>query len=197
MFTLMLMVLMMKKLLLLLLMMMHMIMIHVLIVQRSLSTMKPSNIGLLILALLSAILSSLKAVDCPDNWIPFHGHCYTFSINQTSWFHATQICHDLGAQLVIIETGVEDVFLKTTIQHLHAHDDLNTVGYWTGANDLEVEGHWVWGYPSENAVRYTDWHAGEPNNQWYVGRAVNKHDDHCNQLSNQSPITCGNVNGKK
>ncbi|KAH3775354.1 perlucin-like protein isoform X1 [Dreissena polymorpha] len=128
--------------------------------------MKPRITGLSIFALLSAILSVAKAVECPDNWITFHGHCYTFSINQTNWFHAAKTCHDLGAQLVIIETDVEDAFLKTTIQHLHAHDDPQTVGYWTGANDLDVEGHWVWGYPSDIVVRYTDWHAGEPNNNW-------------------------------
>ncbi|KAH3768855.1 hypothetical protein DPMN_170071 [Dreissena polymorpha] len=45
--------------------------------------------------------------------------------------------------------------------------DPQKVGYWTSANDLEVEGRWVWDYPSDNVVLYTDWHMGEPNNNWY------------------------------
>ncbi|XP_052815670.1 perlucin-like protein [Mya arenaria] len=111
------------------------------------------------------------AIECPDSWITFHDHCYLFSVDKLNWFHATKSCKDKEALLVAIESAAEDTFLKQSIVHFHLHDNPQFVGYWTSANDLEVEGRWVWGYPSDNQVTYADWHAGEPNNVWFDKRA--------------------------
>ena len=48
--------------------------------------------------------------------------------------------------------------------------DPQTIGYWTSGNDLDTEGHWVWGLTEGNGMTHIDWFPGEPNNVWYDGR---------------------------
>ena len=50
--------------------------------------------------------------------------------------------------------------------------DPQKIGYWTSGNDLAVEGQFVWGYPEESSMTYTDWFPGEPNNAFYDKRSV-------------------------
>ena len=35
--------------------------------------------------------------------------------------------------------------------------------FWIGANDINVEGEWVWVSDQSN-IQFSDWHMGEPNN---------------------------------
>ena len=51
--------------------------------------------------------------------------------------------------------------LPCTDQYMFALD------VWTGGNDHDTEDTWVWGYPSGEAMSYTNWGGVEPNNVQY------------------------------
>ena len=39
-----------------------------------------------------------------------------------------------------------------------------STSFWTGGNDIESEGNWVWGYPNGKTIAdYVNWYENEPN----------------------------------
>ena len=42
--------------------------------------------------------------------------------------------------------------------------DMDTMGFYTGGNDIEVDAVWVWNYPSGVELSYSNWSPGEPHN---------------------------------
>ncbi|KAL4240561.1 mannose binding [Mactra antiquata] len=108
---------------------------------------------------------------CRNSWISFEGMCYSFNNTRMNWFHASHACKASDAWLVDVQNKAESDFLKSTINRLHAHENPQQVGYWTGGNDLDFEGQWVWEYPAQTSMTFTDWYPGEPNNIWYDKRA--------------------------
>ena len=39
-----------------------------------------------------------------------------------------------------------------------------STSFWTGGNDIESEGNWVWGYPNgQTMAEYVNWYENEPN----------------------------------
>ncbi|KAL4231632.1 hypothetical protein ACF0H5_009212 [Mactra antiquata] len=125
------------------------------------------NLSLLFTILIVIGTSFHSCKGCPNSWIAFEGMCYSFNTTKMNWFHAAHACREQNGWLVDIQTKTVNDFVKSTINRLHAHDDAEHVGYWTGGNDLDVERQFVWGYPgSQSPVTYTDWFQGEPNNNW-------------------------------
>uniref|UniRef100_A0A672KN67 Si:ch211-133n4.12 n=1 Tax=Sinocyclocheilus grahami TaxID=75366 RepID=A0A672KN67_SINGR len=69
-----------------------------------------------------------------DGWIACRGKLYLFSSDKLNWSSSRDVCVSKGADLVTITNQTEQDFLVSKIKETH----------WTGLNDLETEGHWVW-----------------------------------------------------
>lgn len=82
-------------------------------------------------------------------------HWYdTVSGGQTgNWYTAEAAAVTLGGHLVTINDAAEETWLKNTF---------GTSLYWIGFTDSAIEGTWQW--VSGEAVTYTNWSGGEPNN---------------------------------
>jgi hypothetical protein len=83
------------------------------------------------------------------------GHWYDLvsSGSNGAWINAENNAISLGGHLVTINDVNEEAWLRTTFG--------NTTRFWIGFNDSAVEGTWVWS--SGEAVTYTNWGPGEPN----------------------------------
>jgi hypothetical protein len=100
---------------------------------------------------------------------PANGHTY-FVLEGTTWEAAQAEAATLGGNLVTINDSAENQWLVDTFAGLPGfpftvfgpNDSINSVVYWTGLNDIAVEGvfEWVSGEP----VTYLNWAQGEPNN---------------------------------
>ena len=78
------------------------------------------------------------------------GHRYFKSTTTKNFYQANNEALALGAHLVSINSAAENTFLSA--QGL----------CWIGLNDLVTEGTFVW--TNGDALSYTNWYAGEPNN---------------------------------
>ncbi|XP_078374837.1 uncharacterized protein LOC144658301 [Oculina patagonica] len=83
-----------------------------------------------------------------------------FTVRET-WSNAQARCRSLGAELVKIESAVENKFLKSTFFALSAGSF--GVTYWIGLSDQVEEGKWMWTDGSLLA-NYTNWGNNNPNN---------------------------------
>lgn len=93
----------------------------------------------------------------------FNGHTYYKSTAKLSWPEARLQARDRGGYLTSITSAAEDAFvynngIKDPSVPVGAYDR----GIWIGLNDAAVEGTFVW--ENGEAVTYTNWEAGEPNN---------------------------------
>ncbi|XP_048870177.1 CD209 antigen-like protein E [Brienomyrus brachyistius] len=70
---------------------------------------------------------------CPQNWMSFNLSCYYISNETQSWNDSRKKCIEKGADLAIISSRVEQVFI----------DDFNG-RFWIGLTDLHEEGTWKW-----------------------------------------------------
>lgn len=70
------------------------------------------------------------------------------------WTEAEAAAVNLGGHLVAINNAAEESWLRTTIGL--------TERLWIGFTDMAVEGTWAW--TNGDAVTYTNWAGGEPNN---------------------------------
>ncbi|XP_065275829.1 hepatic lectin-like [Emys orbicularis] len=90
---------------------------------------------------------------CPWGWAWFQRTCYYFSESTKIWREAKQFCLDYGAQLVIINTKEEQVFLVKNRPKSRA--------YWLGLSDQKVENQWLW--VDGSPLKLSFWSSGEPN----------------------------------
>ena len=89
--------------------------------------------------------------------VTFGGHTYTlFDSVVSTWEDAKVYCESLGGHLATITSAEEDVFLYTYLRNCG-----KTAAFF-GLNDLRTEGVWEW--VTGEPVVYTNWSAGEPNN---------------------------------
>ncbi|XP_075397820.1 CD209 antigen [Tenrec ecaudatus] len=92
---------------------------------------------------------------CPWEWYFFQGNCYSFSMTLQNWKEAASACKDDGAQLAIIDSAMEQNFLR----YWDVRKNQRT---WIGLSDHHIEGSWRWvdGTP----LQLSFWMRGEPNN---------------------------------
>uniref|UniRef100_A0A4W5NBL6 C-type lectin domain-containing protein n=1 Tax=Hucho hucho TaxID=62062 RepID=A0A4W5NBL6_9TELE len=75
----------------------------------------------------------LCAKACPEGWLKFYCSCYYITTEQKSWNESRHDCLARKADLVIINSQEEQVFLTTFDQWI-----------WIGLTDRETEGTWKW-----------------------------------------------------
>ncbi|XP_026551938.1 C-type lectin domain family 17, member A-like [Pseudonaja textilis] len=91
---------------------------------------------------------------CPAHWMNFQNSCYFFSFKSKPWKIAQQFCEDEGANLVIVNSGIEQNFL---VKHMG-----NDQVFWIGLTDTDKENHWIWVDNTTLSVSF--WGKDEPNN---------------------------------
>jgi hypothetical protein len=93
-----------------------------------------------------------------QTWVAFGGHEYALSDQPYDWASAQTYAVSLGVNLVTINDAAEDGWLWNSFLPNSGQQGF----FWTGFNDVATEGTFVWS--SGEAVTYTNWEAGEPNN---------------------------------
>jgi hypothetical protein len=87
---------------------------------------------------------------------PVTGHCYIWFAPPRTWLEAGTHCAALGTQVHLATVaGQAENDLITSLQPPVAD-------VWLGASDVTVEGQWQW--LTEEALVFTAWRSGEPNN---------------------------------
>ena len=95
--------------------------------------------------------------DVNDGWVMFKSYCYKYIAIIKTWQDAKTYCSSLNSKLLTIHSQVENDFAHSLIP-----EDGKDI--WVGANDLAVDGVWVW----EDGIAwgsYTGWatDSSEPN----------------------------------
>lgn len=89
-----------------------------------------------------------------DNVIQFNDHCYKLFTEKKNWISAQEFCRSLGGHLVTISSEAENNFVTSILDGSAAM---------IGLSDAETEGTMVW--VTNEAVVYTNFSSGEPNNE--------------------------------
>ena len=101
----------------------------------------------------------------------FNGHYYKFYNSGLTWAAAKKFCEDQGGYLAVISSAEENAaisqFLNTMIENGSSENtsSQNSIKncYWIGIYRDDIEGDWK--SVTSEAVEYTNWSSGEPNNQ--------------------------------
>lgn len=109
--------------------------------------------GATLLAPRTALIDIADNDTIPDA-LSYNGNQYFLTSGVLTWEQAQAEAENFGGNLVSINDGVEEAWLKNNFGA--------TEGFWIGINDLENEGNFEW--VSGQAVTYTNWAPGEPNN---------------------------------
>ena len=113
----------------------------------------------LILALAWLPVGASGALEILDtSFNPANGHTY-YLLENSNWTDAELRARELGGHLATINNKEENEWI---FQKWGAKRNL-----WIGFNDAAVEGTFVWA--SGEAVQFTNWRGGEPNNGGVVG----------------------------
>ncbi|XP_026232650.1 CD209 antigen-like [Anabas testudineus] len=89
---------------------------------------------------------------CPDGWTKFCCSCYFLSTKSGSWTTGRDHCRTRGADLVVIHSAEEQIFLSKFINKYT----------WIGLSDRDREGTWKWVEGTPLTVTY--WASNNPNN---------------------------------
>lgn len=103
-----------------------------------------------------------QSSDLPNGVVEWNGHfyyLYEFADTDSTftWDAAREFCESKNGYLATITSKEEDEFL---FAYMKSRGRSNA---YFGLNDAEEEGNWVWA--NGEALTYTNWHSGEPNNQ--------------------------------
>lgn len=112
-------------------------------------------------ALVFGIAANSEAVPVYN---PGTGHYYDTVTG--NWFEAEAEAVAHGGHLLTINNAAEQAWIDATYG--------TTLNYWIGFNDAASEGNWQW--VSGEAVTYTHWNPGEPNNWMNEDYAVTNWD---------------------
>ncbi|XP_062386719.1 C-type lectin domain family 4 member E-like [Sardina pilchardus] len=105
---------------------------------------------------ISQIQSELEALrsriedTCPDGWRRLGSSIYFVSTGTMSWSSSRKDCRERGADLVIINSRVEQEFVNTLSQHV-----------WIGLTEHNTDSMWKWVDGTQLSTGY--WAPGEPN----------------------------------
>ncbi len=92
---------------------------------------------------------------CPCEVNEYGGNVYMYCGTAATWSAARATCLGYGYDLTGVNDAAEDA-------HINAQAYLRYGGkWWAGYNDRTTEGTWAWA--NGDAVAYTNWAAGEPN----------------------------------
>uniref|UniRef100_A0A3P8RR75 C-type lectin domain-containing protein n=1 Tax=Amphiprion percula TaxID=161767 RepID=A0A3P8RR75_AMPPE len=89
---------------------------------------------------------------CPAGWKMFSCTCYLLSQASDSWTNGREDCKRQGADLVVINSAEEQMFLSTFANK----------PTWIGLNDIQTEGTWMWVDGTPLTLRY--WDKNQPDN---------------------------------
>ena len=91
-----------------------------------------------------------------DSWVLWNGSEYSyFPETQLKWAAARDVCLSFGADLVAFETAEEEDFVVRKV--------MGNDGGWTGCNDLDEEGTYVWSGTNKSCTAegvYSNWRGG-------------------------------------
>ncbi|XP_029369065.1 CD209 antigen-like [Echeneis naucrates] len=99
------------------------------------------------------LLAKLKAIPCMEGWKKFDISCYYFSSVKKNWTESRKACDAQGADLVIIDSMEEQVFINKIL-------NMNQ-NAWIGLSDSLKEGTWLW--VDGSPVTRSFWQPGQPN----------------------------------
>ncbi|XP_041645847.1 C-type lectin domain family 4 member M-like isoform X1 [Cheilinus undulatus] len=99
------------------------------------------------------IIDKEKNKLCPSGWKRFGTGCYSVLSVKKNWTSSRRDCLNQGADLTIINSSQEQMFVNTLLQ--------TGVNAWIGLTDSLTEGTWTWVDGSLVTVSY--WQEGQPN----------------------------------
>uniref|UniRef100_A0A3B3QXU9 C-type lectin domain-containing protein n=1 Tax=Paramormyrops kingsleyae TaxID=1676925 RepID=A0A3B3QXU9_9TELE len=101
---------------------------------------------------------------CPLGWKSFNSKCYYISDKKKSWVDSQMDCRQRGADLVVIDSKEEQIFLS------------RFRGTWIGLTDRKHEGTWKWVDGTPLTTSY--WAPGEPNDARKEEDCAEIHSEH-------------------
>ncbi|XP_056425114.1 hepatic lectin-like isoform X2 [Hyla sarda] len=101
--------------------------------------------------------TSIKKKTCEVGWKQFDESCYFLTKVETSWAKIRNTCLNKGADLAVITSDREQIFLTTF------SDAAYNKWYWIGLHDMDEEGSWIWVDGTDYETSYKYWKEGEPN----------------------------------
>nr|XP_015193405.1 PREDICTED: CD209 antigen-like protein E [Lepisosteus oculatus] len=113
---------------------------------------------------------------CPQDWEFFQSKCYHFSTGRLSWRDSQADCRSQGADLVVIDSRLEQLFISRQSKG---------GSYWIGLSDAASEGTWLWVNGARETGGYwmprqPDNHRGREDCAMIASRAVrNWNDEEC------------------
>lgn len=108
-----------------------------------------------------ALCAAASAQAAPVQWAG-NGHYYEAIRDTLTWDQAR------AAAAAMTHNGLQGYLITITSadENAFAAGLTNGVEFWAGATDAAVEGQWIWadGPEAGQALTYTNWNSGEPNN---------------------------------
>ncbi|XP_078330887.1 C-type mannose receptor 2-like [Crassostrea virginica] len=100
---------------------------------------------------------------CETGWLEFNGHCYFRGHTKVNWPDAKTECSKRCSYLIEIESKEEAEWISATfLENVNCGSDIFfDCTAWTGLNDLDIEGTYVWDH-SNAPLTFSNWHSHEP-----------------------------------
>nr|XP_022312738.1 perlucin-like protein [Crassostrea virginica] len=100
---------------------------------------------------------------CETGWVEFKGHCYYKGQIKVTWSDAKKECGKMCSYLIEIENKEEADWISATfLESVNCRPDIFfDCTAWTGLNDLDIEGTYVWDH-SNAPLTFSNWHYQEP-----------------------------------
>uniref|UniRef100_A0A8C3MZB8 Uncharacterized protein n=1 Tax=Geospiza parvula TaxID=87175 RepID=A0A8C3MZB8_GEOPR len=98
-----------------------------------------------------------ESVKCPEEWLPYGGHCFMVHRDPKEWREAQISCNESNGDLASIHNPEEHGFILSQLGY-RAVDEL-----WIGLNDLKIQMYFEWS--DGTPVTYTKWLPGEPTHE--------------------------------
>ncbi|KAL8571718.1 hypothetical protein ACOMHN_060804 [Nucella lapillus] len=121
-----------------------------------------SVIGLVIVV---CCLPAAEGQSCLNEWTFYEGSCYIIGSELLTWADSEQMCRLMGSDLVVVDTALENNFLKRFLEDHHSTTQSGRTHVWLGATDIFQEGSFLWLNTFQN-VTYSHWARGEPNSAY-------------------------------